>query len=394
MGDPQHTVEVVSFDMESIVEEILRSYAEAHSTRGPEFTLRYEPSAPRHAVSDPVQLRQSICLLLDHVLSDGHPARIGVEVCVAHVCEDGQLCGLEVHVHAHGEPVPAESLYLGVSSQLVQTLGTGLELGRERVSFQFDLPNGRRVPTARNQTRQVLLAESRPWIRDLLLEQLEAMGCNVIVASTVEETTRALAQPFAFAVTELSLLTDPCLGGNRTFHALSKIAVLPYLQFLDVSKKTYNLLGVLHCPIMPSHVRRLVSRLVPREDGPRVLVVEDALLNTMVATHILNRLGYEVDSVASGSRAVEMVDETDYHLVLMDCQLPEMDGVAATEAIRRKHDRAALPIVAVTAMAMPGDREKCLAAGMDDYLAKPYGAQQLTAIIERWVRPDEANEHP
>jgi CheY-like chemotaxis protein len=116
-------------------------------------------------------------------------------------------------------------------------------------------------------------------------------------------------------------------------------------------------------------------------------------VNQTVAMRILEKAGHQVDVVANGREAVAALDEVVYDLVFMDCQMPDMDGFEATRAIRAGEARTPrhIPIVALTANAMQGDRERCLAAGMDDYIAKPVTAQTLAAALERWAGP---TSHP
>ena len=121
--------------------------------------------------------------------------------------------------------------------------------------------------------------------------------------------------------------------------------------------------------------------------GARVLVVEDNLVNRKVALAMLERLACRVDHACDGAEALERVSAGDHDLVFMDCQMPRMDGYAATEAIRALPDRvrASLPVVALTANAMEGDRERCLEAGMNDYLAKPVRFDALREMLARWL---------
>jgi CheY-like chemotaxis protein len=133
--------------------------------------------------------------------------------------------------------------------------------------------------------------------------------------------------------------------------------------------------------------RALPSTRRPRPDVNRlrILLAEDVKLNQQVACGILNKFGHEVDIANDGREAVRMVSSGDYDLVLMDVQMPEMSGIDATIAIRAlPGHRASVPIVAMTAHAMEGDRESLIAAGMDDYISKPFNITQLGELIDRW----------
>ena len=120
--------------------------------------------------------------------------------------------------------------------------------------------------------------------------------------------------------------------------------------------------------------------------GGRVLLAEDNVANQRVAALMLERLGCRVDIVANGLEAIEAVSRVPYDLVLMDCQMPELDGFAATEVIRRREaPDEHVVIIAMTAGVMPGDQERCITAGMDDYLPKPVTFSRLGATIKRWL---------
>jgi len=146
-------------------------------------------------------------------------------------------------------------------------------------------------------------------------------------------------------------------------------------------------------PTPPKGERRLnagpPTTTVPMFNGyaPRVLVVEDNVINQRIAARLLQNLGCTVDVVPNGREAVEMIGTIAYDLVLMDVQMPEMDGFAATGEVRRGHGPQTLvPIVAMTANAMAGDRERCLAAGMNDYLSKPVHPSDLQRVLHHWVK--------
>ncbi|MDG1889684.1 MAG: ATP-binding protein [Verrucomicrobiota bacterium] len=127
--------------------------------------------------------------------------------------------------------------------------------------------------------------------------------------------------------------------------------------------------------------------------GLRVLLVEDNTVNQKLANKILTRMGCVVDLACNGRKAVSMAEKQPYDVIFMDCQMPEMDGYEATRRIRRvegmtdPESRKRVPIIAITANAMYGDRDKCLKEGMDDYIAKPVDARQIGRILKRWYEP-------
>ncbi len=137
----------------------------------------------------------------------------------------------------------------------------------------------------------------------------------------------------------------------------------------------------------PKHAQVKVTEATPESlAGLRVLLAEDNVFNQKVAQMTLGRLGCLVDTVGNGAEAVAKARDVAYDIILMDCQMPEMDGYAATGLIRKLDGPVALaPIIAMTAHAMPGDRERCLEAGMDDYLSKPVRAEDMRDMLLRWA---------
>ncbi len=121
------------------------------------------------------------------------------------------------------------------------------------------------------------------------------------------------------------------------------------------------------------------------ERRAHILLVEDNPVNQLVAIGMLGKLGCQVQVAAHGAEALQMLEHDRFDLVLMDCNMPVMDGYEASRRIRQDGRWSQLPIVALTANAMPEERERCRAAGMDDYLAKPFRREELLALIDHWV---------
>ena len=119
-------------------------------------------------------------------------------------------------------------------------------------------------------------------------------------------------------------------------------------------------------------------------DSPRILMVEDNQINQRVGKLILQRAGFAIDLAGDGREALEAHKSHPYDLILMDCQMPIMDGFEASRQIRSL-DQHQPVIIAVTANALVGERERCLSAGMDDYLSKPFQAEQLVAVVKKWM---------
>lgn len=200
------------------------------------------------------------------------------------------------------------------------------------------------------------------------------------------ELARAISADSLLAPTSLILLTSTPLMDPAE---LAAAGISEWLTKPVRSSELYDRLLRLSGG-MEGAVRLDIRGVPERQSIPsrgRILVVEDNEVNQLVAREMVKKLGYAVDVVADGSEAVQAVAAVPYAAVLMDCHMPVMDGFEATRTIRKGEGAGHLSIIAMTAGALDGDRERCLAAGMDDYLTKPVDLAALEATLERWVHP-------
>ena len=139
-------------------------------------------------------------------------------------------------------------------------------------------------------------------------------------------------------------------------------------------------------------ISEVKQQVGPDQFNAQVLVVEDNVINQRVARVMLQKLGCQVDMAPHGQEAVKLISSTHYDLVLMDCQMPVMDGYEATQVIREKFTADQLPIVAMTANALPPDRERCMHVGMNDFMAKPVKLLALRGILNKWLKQSQSVE--
>ncbi len=276
---------------------------------------------------------------------------------------------------------------------------------------------------------RILLVSDAASRRTTLRAQLESWDCRVGEASSGNETMEKLhaaaaaEEPFAVAIVDQTLPEMKEMTLGLTIKRDSEIAGTTLIMLTAFGKRGDAVLfrdagfaAYLTKPVKQSQLYDcLVELLGRRQEGSgheptlvtkhslresrrrrvRILVAEDNAVNQEVVRRTLNKLGYRVDVVADGREARQAVLEQRYDVVLMDCQMPEMDGYAATTAIRAMEGEGAhLPIIAMTAYAMAGDREKCLRAGMDDYLSKPVNKDLLASTINHWVRWGDSRRLP
>src|SRR5262245_19978906 len=461
-------LEPLPFALRDAVGEALKTLAPLAHAKGLELAYDIRPDVPDDLIADTGRLRQILLNLVGNAIKFTEQGEVAVQVEAQTVTPTAVT--LRVAVRDTGIGIPADKcdlifdafaqadasttrrfggtgLGLAISRRLVERMGgrIGVEsiVGRGS-TFHFTVSLARSPePVARHVAAPpralrglpVLAVDDNATNRRLLEAMLAGWGVAATVVADGRSAIAALEQARASGRSYRLVLLDARMPDLNGFAVAERIRQEPGLADVTVMLLTSDVasgdlarcrkLGIarhLVKPLTPSELLDAVLLALGESVEPetaavpdrapalsrrlRVLVVEDNAVNQMLIVRLLERLGHELVVRDNGQQAVEAYEAETFDLVLMDLQMPVMDGLTATTMIRqhevRHPDRKRLPIIAVTAAAMRGDRERCLAAGMDDYLTKPIKPDDLTAMLTRLfpdlaaptARIDPANSAP
>ena len=440
-------LETIDFSPRYVIEEAVELFAEAAVNKGLELVLDVEADVPDVVIGDGGRLRQ----VLINVIGNAIKFTESGEVVVRAYRQDskGPGIGIRFEVKDTGIGLTEEekarvfAVYSQVDSSTTRRRGgTGLGLAITRMltqlmggemgvesekgkgsTFWFTAlfreatvkPRPSHVPVRLTGTTVAIIDDNRTN-RTIIERYVSSWDMEGRTFDSGHEALREMRRaahgdaPFEVAIVDLMM---PEMDGAavaselRNDESLSRMKVI---LLTSAGRSDIALPGVdveLVKPVRPSQLFDALQTLLtdrmghevhtaalrpPDERGrrARVLVVDDNAANQKVALRMIERLGYRCDVATTGAEAVTMLGSGHYDAVLMDCQMPEMDGYEASRLIRHnERGGRRVPIIAMTADAQPGERERCLAAGMDDYVSKPVKLHVVAAVLERWLATSE-----
>jgi two-component system, sensor histidine kinase and response regulator len=447
-------LEESEFDLRDMVEEVTETFTDIAYGKGLELTCSIPADLPTALVGDAGRLRQILTNLVGNAIKFTEKGEVGVRVRPLAVDADSAFVAFEVNDTGIGIPpdkqehifdafAQADSsttrryggtgLGLTIAKQLCEMMGGTIELSSEpdrgstfRFTARFSRQETEKAPvadTARFEGMRALLVKPDTLTRRNLKDQLSGWGIRV---SEAESSTGALAEilaaasggdPFELVVIDVA---RPVMNGIALARTIRSDPAMAAIRLLLLAARDQETDGVtdlrgpgiawLTKPVRQSALRACLTAIdsagevgfdaAPSKPilaegiaGAKVLLVEDNPVNLEVAVGILETFGCNIETATNGREALERYAADDYGLIFMDCQMPEMDGFEATAEIRKRETQSdrRVPIVALTASAIEGDRERCLAAGMDDYLAKPFTAEQMRSALTTWLGPSARN---
>lgn len=431
------------FQLNLLVEDIAERYAPIAQGKTLEL-LSKTPLPPLSAIGDSARLGQVITNLLSNAIKFTDTGEVIIEVSLLNE-SDGQV-QLEFSVRDTGIGINPEQqarlfqsftqadssmarkyggtgLGLAISQRLVQMMGGEIQIDSQpgrgsRFYFQLQLqkvndPRDYQLVEGFGQLH-TLIVDDNPTNLEIMDYWLRSWGMSPAKASSGADALVLLRQGLASGTPFGLMLTDWCMPKMDGGQLLDAIAADPQLNSLAIIVLSSAGLAarpevaarapLLLKPVRQSELHNLIAQVItgdihhhqmqehttgedilPRLSG-RVLLAEDNPVNQEVASAMLQRIGVTMKIANNGQEAVDLLQLENFDLVLMDCQMPVMDGFEATASIRRREAELGmmpLPIIALTANAITGDRENCLARGMSDYLSKPFSQTQLHELLAR-----------
>ncbi|MDT4813106.1 Sensor histidine kinase RcsC [compost metagenome] len=417
----QLELEQIPFDLGTLVEDTANLLSQ-NASPGVELTCLIDPQLPGLVTGDPTRVRQVVSNLLSNALKFTRFGRVDLRVAPS-------PGGVLISVRDTGIGISAEALpklfqpfsqgSAGITRQFGGT-GLGLALTRhlcEAMQGQLDVKSQEGLGSLFS-AELPLVEHSAPEPRQPLQGKVVALcsaksGLAELLGTWLplwhlDFERRDGDAKLAGVQADLLVSDNPdCLESLRRTAQVPILLVTGYGNFLPPPRAaTLTPLHQLARPLSRAALYQALRRVLlqlpeeaptapapapePQHRHARVLLVEDNAVNQLVAKGMLAKLGCEVLLASHGAEALSRLEQNPVDLVLMDCNMPVMDGYEATRRIRQSGRWPDLPIIALTANALPDERERCRAAGMDDYLAKPFRREELVALLDSWLPATQA----
>ncbi|MBF0318027.1 MAG: response regulator, partial [Nitrospirae bacterium] len=441
-------LEETEFDLRQLVEDICEPLSIQAHKKGLELSSHIKPGVPLKLKGDPARLRQILLNLVGNAIKFTTTGEILVEVQLQPDNTNDKSALLHFAVTDSGIGIPASKfsqifesfsqadgsttrkyggtgLGLTITKQLVTLMGGRMWLQSTEgkgstfhFTVSFDLCDNT-PETSDYKNMKVLVACNYPSCRNIIKDILYAPGSEISEAIGVEDTLKKLEAAKSARRPYDVIFVDVQLSGIGGFKMAEHITAdadisSPVVMMLnsnhragDLEKCTeagassYIIKPIKHKDIIKTVDLILSKRpvktdgMLPKHAAPEateslygILLVEDNQTNRMVAGSILKKHGYTVKEAVDGQEAVALVSEVMFDLILMDVQMPVMDGFEATKIIKSSETTRNIPIIAMTANALKGDRERCIEAGMDDYITKPIKATELIQMVKKYTQGD------
>jgi CheY-like chemotaxis protein len=440
-------LEDVTFDFKSVLENIGSVSTMRANEKGLKFEINAAPDVPAELVGDPVRYGQILLNLTSNAIKFTESGEVIVSIAIVRQTDrDIELVtwvrdtgiGMTEAEQAHlfesfsqadssiTRRFGGTGLGLAISKALAQKMGGNIRVDSKPglgSTFSFTVvlhrPERRTAPRPVEELRgrRVLVVDDDPIARELLLRTLSGWSLNTSEATSGTAALAAIHDASAAGAPFELVIMDWKMPGQNGVEVAAAIragageAKPPIVIMVSAfgradvfeAAKRVGIEGFLVKPVEPALLLETIQSLFAAPDGAReavpaeaptsqlagshVLVAEDNAINQQIVEHLLQRQGVTVEFAANGREAVDAVvaDYTRFDAVIMDVQMPVMDGLEATRLIRRHVNATQLPIIAMTAHAMEQERQLCLDAGMNDHLTQPVDPKSLTRTLGRWI---------